>query len=98
MPKALRYICPFCETEVAVGKPCPGCAEKSKSAKKTQSTKKLWEQDHSADGLDLPDDDFDYDDFVAREFGTKPHLKIGIKWYWWVLAIIALIGMIYEVL
>jgi hypothetical protein len=23
------------------------------------------------DGLDLPEEDFDYDDFIAREFGTS---------------------------
>lgn len=94
MPKALRYICPFCETEVAVGKPCPGCAKKSK---KPRPKKKSWEQDSSAGGLNLPDDDFDYDDFIAREFGKAPHKKTGLKWYWWALAIALLIGMIYGI-
>ena len=43
------------------------------------------------DALDLPDEDFDYDEFVAKEFGHKPHRKIGIKWYWWVTAIVLLV-------
>ena len=30
-----------------------------------------WEQTEDYEGLDLPDDDFDYDDFIAREFGNK---------------------------
>ena len=94
MSKALRYICPFCETEVAVGKPCPGCAKK---AKKPRPAKKSWEQDGSADGLGLPDDDFNYEDFIAREFGKAPHRKTGLKWYWWALAVALLIGMIYGI-
>ena len=91
MPKPLSYSCPFCETEVAVGKNCPGCSKKSK---RPPARKKSWEQDTSADGLNLPGEDFDYDDFVAREFGQSPHRKTGLKWYWWALAIMLLIGMI----
>lgn len=58
-----------------------------------------WEQDEVYDGLDLPgeeNDDFDYDDFVAREFGTGP--KTGWQsWparrrFWWVVAVITLIA------
>jgi hypothetical protein len=92
MAKILSYICPFCEIEVAVGQPCPGCAKK----KRRQTPKrKPWEQDKSADGLGLPDDDFDYDDFIAREFGkAAPHRQSGLRWYWWVLALVILIGMI----
>ena len=61
-----------------------------------EKDKKSWEQDGSYDGLDLPggDSDFDYDDFVAREFGHKPHRKIGIKWYWWVSAVVLLVAMV----
>ena len=42
------------------------------------------------DGLDLPGEDFDYDEFVEREFGTKPHRRTGIKWYWWLTAVVVL--------
>ncbi len=94
MPKALRYLCPFCEAEVAVGKPCPGCSTKAKNSK---PSKKSWEQDSSADGLDLPSGDFDYDDFIACEFGKAPHHKIGIKWYWWILAIAVLSVFVYRI-
>jgi hypothetical protein len=27
-------------------------------------------------------------DFVAREFGSKPHRRIGFKWYWWETALV----------
>lgn len=88
----MKYRCPTCDREVRVGRPCPGCAAKGKSVRKP--IRKSWEQDSSADGLDLPDDDFDYEDFVAREFGGAPHRKTGVKWYWWLLAVAALAAMI----
>ncbi len=94
MPAPLTYICPFCDREVRVGKPCPGCEKKRKPAKGKPAAKKSWEQDTAADGLDLPDGDFDYDDFVAREFGKAPHRRTGLKWYWWLLGVAALAAMI----
>lgn len=90
MAGALSYRCPFCDREVRVGKPCPGCAKKTKPAK---PGKKPWEQDAAQDGLDLPDDDFDYDEFVAREFGKAPHRSLGVKWYWWLLGVVVLAAM-----
>ena len=91
MPEALKYRCPFCDRDVRVGKPCPGCAKKHKPAPRP---KKPWEQDASADGLDLPDGEFDYDDFIAREFGKSPHRQLGVKWYWWLLGVVVIAGMI----
>lgn len=92
MPPALTYSCPFCEREVRVGKPCPGCAKKPKP--RAKPAKKPWQQGSAADGLDLPDGDFDYDDFVAREFGKAPQRRTGLKWYWWLLGVAALAAMI----
>jgi hypothetical protein len=85
------YLCPTCDNNVIVGKSCKFCSQKSKSKRKKESTKKPWEQDEIYDCLDLPDDDFDYDKFVADEFGNSdqsPHQKIGIAWYWWLTALI----------
>lgn len=93
MPEILTYRCPFCDREARVGKPCPGCAKKTKRPEKP-APRKPWEQDKARDGLDLPDEDFDYDEFVAREFGRAPHRKLGVKWYWWLLGVIVLAGMI----
>lgn len=45
------------------------------------------------DDLDLPNEDFDYDEFIAKEFGKSPHKKIGVKWYWWLLGVIILVLM-----
>lgn len=89
MTEVMSYVCPFCGGEVRVGKPCPGCAKKVK-----KPARKPWEQSKSKDGLDLPDGDFDYDDFIAREFGKAPHRVLGLKWYWWALAVALLVAMI----
>jgi predicted Abi (CAAX) family protease len=89
MAEVLSYVCPSCGSTARVGKPCPGCMKKVKKPKR-----RSWEEDGPQDGLDLPDDDFDYDDFVAREFGKIPHRQTGLKWYWWLLAVALLAGMI----
>lgn len=91
MPETLTYLCPFCENVVRVGRPCPGCAKKAR--RKQPAKKRAWSQPESHDGLDLPEEDFDYDDFIAREFGKSPHRATGIKWYWWWLALALLVGM-----
>ena len=86
----MKYLCPTCDREVAVGTQCPRCAKKNPVRK---PERKAWEQEETADGLDLPDEDFDYDDFIAKEFGRVPHRKIGIKWYWYVVALVLLLLM-----
>jgi hypothetical protein len=93
------YLCPGCDREVRVGsRGCPYCNPPAKRQRRKQRPKatakrarKSWEEDSTYDALDLPDEDFDYDDFVAREFGHKPHRKVGIRWYWWVTAIVLLV-------
>lgn len=92
MKQELSYICPFCGREVQVGAPCKGCAKKKKPA--PVKSRRPQPHDEIYDGLDLPDDDFDYDEFVAREFGRLPHKKTGVKWHWWVLAAVILALML----
>ena len=74
-------ICPVCGEDVpGRSLACPECGADHNSG---------W-RINSADGLDLPDDDFDYNEFVRREFsaGVKP---AGIKTIWWITAIILLL-------
>jgi hypothetical protein len=96
MTAPLSYQCPFCDREVRVGQACPGCAakQKPKPKPKPKPPRKSWEQDRTYDGTDLPDEDFDYEDFVAREFGRSPHRRIGVKWYWWLLGVAVLAAMV----
>ncbi|MFM2170579.1 MAG: hypothetical protein RI957_808 [Verrucomicrobiota bacterium] len=90
----MKYQCPSCDQDVEVGRNCPRCA---RPPRKRAREKKSWEQDRSADGLDLPDDDFDYDDFIAREWGSTPQQKIGIAWYWYLVALLLLIAMLFGI-
>jgi hypothetical protein len=40
-------------------------------------------------------DDFDYDDFMRREFGWKSKLVPGhLPWKWWIVGIILLVLMV----
>lgn len=101
MPEILNYLCPFCEYEVRVGEPCPGCANKTamqkpkaKAKAKSKANRRPWHQASSQQGLDLPEEGFDYDAFVAREFGKSPHQALGVKWYWWLLGVAILSGMV----
>jgi hypothetical protein len=42
-------------------------------------------------GVDLPEDDFDYDRFVEEEFGGGPK-KSQIQWVWWTAAVLVFIA------
>jgi hypothetical protein len=52
------------------------------------------EESQSTDGLDLPDDDFDYEEFTRREFGGGGLKPPGIHWLWWIAAILVLLALI----
>jgi len=73
-------ICPNCGAEVPPkAKACPECGADEKTA---------WSEEARASGLDLPDENFDYDDFVKREFGNKSLVPRGVHWFWWVVALV----------
>ena len=57
-------ICPVCGSDVPAESPaCPECGADHETG---------WNEEQSIyDGIDLPDDRFDYDDFIRREFGDK---------------------------
>jgi hypothetical protein len=80
--------CPVCGEDVPRGAlACPACGADHKSG---------WRIDADIhDGLDLPDDDCDYDEFVKREFGNRAK-PAGVKTIWWITAIIlAAIGLVF---
>jgi hypothetical protein len=82
------FQCPVCGEDVpAKAKSCPHCGACEKSG---------W-GDTSADGLDLPEDDFDYEKFTGEEFGTERKVKgkrFPLKVAGVVLIVLALIGYI----
>jgi hypothetical protein len=71
--------CPHCGADLPAGaKSCPECGADEETG---------WSDEAYAGRLGLPDESFDYDEFVQREFGHKRALPYGIKWYWWLVAI-----------
>lgn len=83
------FACPSCGAEVQVGS--RGCSRCTKNAPKS------WAEEPHLDGVSLPDDpdDFDYNDFVDREFGRPSSIKPPhLAWKWWLTAIILLALMI----
>mgnify|MGYP001819660418 CR=1 FL=1 len=91
-----HFICPNCGAEVRIGsKGCPTCNRRPKT--KSKAAAKPWEQDESHDGLDLDlpeDDDFDYESFIADEFGSAPK-RSGREWIWWGTAVVLLAALLY---
>jgi uncharacterized membrane protein YvbJ len=76
-------VCPNCGADVPRNaKSCPECGSDESTG---------WSDETHADGLDLPEENFDYDEFVDREFGNKKAVPHGIKPFWWIIAIILLL-------
>ena len=84
MPAARQpFVCPACGEDVpANAKACPECGACEKSG---------WSEDAAYDGLDLPDEDFDYEKFTAEEFGGREP-RSRIAWLWWIVAVLLLLA------
>ena len=78
-------VCPNCGAEVPPGaKVCPECGSDEQTG---------WSEAARYDDLNLPDGNFDHDDFVKREFGKERTLPRGIHWFWWLVAILVIAGL-----
>ena|ERR1044072_6204144 len=76
-------ICPNCGADVPPdAKACPECGSDENTG---------WSEDAHRESLGLPDENFDYEDFVKREFSEEKVKPRGLQWFWWVLAFL-LIG------
>ncbi len=75
-------VCPNCGAEVPAGaKACPECGSDETTG---------WSEEARTCGLNLPQEQFDYQDFVEREFGRKNPVPRGLPWGWWVVAVLVL--------
>ncbi|MGA2750992.1 MAG: hypothetical protein ABSG59_19665 [Verrucomicrobiota bacterium] len=76
--------CPNCGADVPSGaKCCPHCGADEHTG---------WSEEAYASSLNLPDESFDYDDFVQREFNEKKSpVPRGVKWFWWAAAIVVVV-------
>ena len=80
MPPA---TCPNCGATVPPkAKACPECGSDEKTG---------WSDSAHADNLGIPDEHFEYEEFVKDEFGgrTKPR---DMHWVWWLTALL-LVGL-----
>ena len=77
-------ICPVCGEAVPRNAlACPECGADHNSG---------WREDaETYGGLDLPEQDFNYDEFVREEFGSR-WKPAGIKTIWWLTAILLIVG------
>lgn len=81
--------CPVCGEWVPRGAAaCDDCGACARSGWKAEAA--------SYDGTDLPDEDFDYDDFIQREFGvgSKGRPSLSKEQFWRLVAAILLIVLI----
>ena len=61
---------------------CPECGSDEQTG---------WSEAAREDSLGLPDDSFNYDEFVTREF--EPETSPRKHWFWWLVAIAVLAAM-----
>ena len=73
-----------------------GEAGRQADGKQTQITRPAdhnsgWRNDADTyDGLDLPEEDFNYHNFIDKEFGSAPK-PAGVKTVWWIAAIVLIV-------
>ena len=74
-------ICPNCGVEVPrKARACPGCGADEQTG---------WSEEAYGQRLGLPDDNFNYDEFVKEEFGGRKKVRPrGISWFWWLVALL----------
>ena len=76
-------ICPTCGAEVPErARACPECGADEKTG---------WSQKARYDDLGIPDETFDYNEFVKNEFDGKSVRRKG-AWLWAAAAILLLLG------
>ena len=78
--------CPNCGANVprhAIA--CPECGSDESTG---------WSEKAYAENLGLPDDEFNYDEFVKEEFGTGRAKPRGIPWFWWVVAVALVVALV----
>lgn len=80
-------VCPNCGAEVPRGaKACPECGSDEQTG---------WSETAYAGRLNLPDEQFDHEDFVKREFAGEKLLPRGIHWFWGLVAIVVLLAFLF---
>jgi uncharacterized membrane protein YvbJ len=80
-------VCPHCGAEIPRGaKACPECGSDEKTG---------WSERARYDNLDLPEENFDYQDYLKREFDRERIVPRGVHWFWWIVTILVVVGLVY---
>lgn len=80
-------ICPHCGADVPpAAKACPECGSDETTG---------WSDEAQRENPGLPDEDFNYDNFVKREFSQEKIKPRGIHWVWWLVAVLLLLVFLY---
>jgi hypothetical protein len=87
-------VCPSCGELVPEGaRACPECGADESTG---------WSERAQAQRLGLPDDEFDYDEFVKEEFGEPKRASAikptGLSWVWWLAGILLLCAFLFGLL
>ncbi len=84
------FVCPHCGAQVRAGaRACPECGSDESTG---------WSEDADKWAAGIPagyagEDEFDYEEFVRREFGgRRPRRILGLPW-WAVLALVAALAL-----
>lgn len=88
MPASPEY-CPNCGAEVPPNaRACPECGSDEFTG---------WSDRARASQLGIPDEEFNYDEFIREEFDeakenrARPH---ATQWLWWMVALVLLLLMV----
>jgi ribosomal protein L40E len=77
-------VCPVCGEDVPPrALACPECGADHRSGWKKEAL--LY------DGLDMPEEEFDYDAFLQREFGVKKRASF-LPSLWWITGVVLLLA------
>ena len=79
-------VCPVCGEDVPRDSlACPECGADHNSG---------WREDADTyDAVDLPDEDFNYDEIIRKEFGPVPK-PAGVKTVWWIAALVLIAAFV----
>lgn len=82
------FICPNCGEEVpAKARACPACGADEKTG---------WSDNTIYDGTGIEDpEEFDYEDWKRREVSGRQPRRTRKQWFWWVVAILILLALVW---
>jgi len=83
-------VCPNCGADVPRNaKSCRECGADETTG---------WSESANSVNLNLPDEDFDYGEFMKAEFASRQVKPLGIHWLWWLTALILVVLFLISVL